>query len=306
MDKDNFWVRREEDTEEDRTYFSVDACPAAEQCSTQSWQRVTRSGFDQEALRSAIKQHLMASSLHQCDDATAECYLAGMDLTIHTETYADREAYRKQCEKAKEVKAQSKAQGKAHGEGGKGKGKDKKGKGKTKKSELDEAEEHAEQSRAKRQKTEEQGGGNWQWQEWKENWPTAEVPGNEDVAVARQLCEQVARLSRAVEAGALGQEAAQASGSQAPPPAVTTVIAQTAELVQVPLRQAQLLYESLTRAQQASAACQRSCERLGMQFQQEAVVLQRAQQGLKMVLLQHGGAACVPGGAEEMQWATGI
>jgi hypothetical protein len=261
---------------------------------------VSRSSFSEEALKSAVKQHLMASSLHLCDEATAECYLAGLEITTHTETYAEREAYRKQCETAK-------AKSKAKGEGGKGsKDKGKKGKGKGKKSELDEAEEYAEEGWAKRQRTSEQEG-EWQWQDWMAEEPTSgravPEPAND---VARLLCTQVARLSAAVEAGAHGPVEAKASGSQAPAPAATTVIATQAELVQVPLRQAQLLYESLTRAQQASVGCQRTCERLGLQFQQEAVVIQRAQQGLKHVLLQHGGAACVPGGAEEVHWAGGI
>jgi hypothetical protein len=45
MDRDNFWVRREEDSGEDRQYFSVVACPAGDECSATSWQRVSRSSF---------------------------------------------------------------------------------------------------------------------------------------------------------------------------------------------------------------------------------------------------------------------
>jgi hypothetical protein len=308
MDRDNFWVRREEDSGEDRQYFSIAACPAEHECSTTSWQRVARSSFSEESLKTAVKAHLMQSGKHMCDEATADCYMAGLEITTHTESYEDRERYRKQCEVAK---ARSKAGGKGSKDKG-GKDKGKKGKGKGSKSELDEAEECAEESWAKRQRTSEEG--EWQWQEWPADWqewpahePTAEPVTPEPAdEVARLLCAQVMRLSKAVETGLGPVQAGEASSSQAAPPAaVTTLMAPPAEMVQVPLRQAQLLYESLTRAQQASLGCQRTCERLALQFGQEAVVIQRAQQGLKHVLLQHGGAACVPGGAEEVHWAAG-
>jgi hypothetical protein len=79
--------------------------------------------------------------------------MAGMEITTNTETYEDRERYRKQCEVAK-------AKSKACGKGSKDKGK--KGKGKGKKSELDEAEECAEEraGRSARGHRSQRGSGN--------------------------------------------------------------------------------------------------------------------------------------------------
>lgn len=273
MDKDNFWVRAEEDDGSDRQYFSVECCPCADDCSSQSWSRVQRSGFDIEVLQNAVKQHLVASSLHSLDPVTADSYCAAIDFVPYTETWADREAYRKQVESAQKNK------GKGEGKGKKSKGKEKKGEG---------------EPSAKRQRT---GG-------------ELPPPEPDDMAVAQQLVQHVSRLTAAIEAGALGQQdpstaagIPSGSGSAGPAvPAPTSVVAPAPEIVQVPLRQAQLLYESLSRAQQASDACHRSCQKLSQQFQQESVVIQRAQMGLKHILLQHGGLSCVPGGAEEMQW----
>ena len=100
MDADNFWVRREDDTGEDRTYYQCSKCPREEQCTALSWKRLLTASFVLENLHTSIKDHLKNSSHHGLSEEDAEAAAMGMDVDVKIETLADREAYRQQQEKA--------------------------------------------------------------------------------------------------------------------------------------------------------------------------------------------------------------
>ena len=72
MDADNFWVRREDDTGEDRSYYVCKKCPREEQCTTLSWKRICSASFVLDTLHRSVKDHLMNSSLHELSEEDAE------------------------------------------------------------------------------------------------------------------------------------------------------------------------------------------------------------------------------------------
>ena len=61
------------------------------------------------------------------------------------------------------------------------------------------------------------------------------------------------------------------------------------ETIPIPLRQAQLLYESLYRASEAARHCRLAAENFASQFGSEQEILERARLGLQQILRQSGG-----------------
>ena len=74
------------------------ACPLHENCSPSSWAKVNKCSFlGEHVVRQSVSEHLQQSSLHYLTiTQIAELDLVQiLDISYHTETFADRQAYRK-------------------------------------------------------------------------------------------------------------------------------------------------------------------------------------------------------------------
>ena len=98
MEDDSFYVDEIHDDRTDRSYFKCEACPLHETCSLSSWAKVNRCSFiGEHVVRQSVSEHLQQSSLHYLSIAEVDklnleqC----LDIAHHTETFEDREAYRK-------------------------------------------------------------------------------------------------------------------------------------------------------------------------------------------------------------------
>jgi len=98
MSDDSFYVDPIHDDGKMRSYFECRSCPLSEYCSVSSWTRVKRCSFiSEDVVRQSVSDHLLQSSLHYLSIAEVDklnleqC----LDIAHHTETFEDREAYRK-------------------------------------------------------------------------------------------------------------------------------------------------------------------------------------------------------------------
>ena len=98
MSDDSFYVDEMHDDGKMRGYFECRKCPLSENCSLSSWRRVKRFSFiSHDVVIQSVSEHLQQSSLHclsiaEVDKLNLEKCL---DIDYHTETFQDREAYRK-------------------------------------------------------------------------------------------------------------------------------------------------------------------------------------------------------------------
>ena len=98
MSDDSFYVDPIHDDGKMRSYFECRSCPLSEYCSVSSWTRVKRCSFiSEDVVRQSVSDHLLQSSLHYLSIAEVDklnleqC----LDIAYHTETFEDRQAYRK-------------------------------------------------------------------------------------------------------------------------------------------------------------------------------------------------------------------
>ena len=98
MSDDSFYVDELHDDGKMRSYFECRKCPLSENCSLSSWRRVKRFSFiSHDVVIQSVSEHLQQSSLHclsiaEVDKLNLEKCL---DIAYHTETFEDRQAYRK-------------------------------------------------------------------------------------------------------------------------------------------------------------------------------------------------------------------
>jgi len=131
MEDDSFYVDEMHDSKADRSYFKCEACPFHEDCSLSSWAKVNKCSFvGKHVVLQSVSEHLQQSSLHYLTiTQIAELDLVQiLDISYHTETFADRQAYRKAVDgykgkQALERRPRSTAKGKDGDKGG-GKSKD--------------------------------------------------------------------------------------------------------------------------------------------------------------------------------------
>ena len=120
MNLDTAYVESDDDTHEDRTYWMATSCPCRESCTPNSWGRVNKYSYlNEDVVRGYIREHLVASSLHQMSQEDAEYHAAVAEIDECTETAADRATYRQQVRRAHGQQSSSSAD--------KGKGKSKHG-----------------------------------------------------------------------------------------------------------------------------------------------------------------------------------
>ena len=126
MEDDSFYVDEIHDDGKMRGYFKCEACPLHEDCSLSSWAKVNKCSFiGEDVVRQSVSEHLQQSSLHYLSIAqVAELDLVQcLDITYHTDTFEDRQAYRKMVDahkgkKALERRPRSTAKGKDGDKGG--------------------------------------------------------------------------------------------------------------------------------------------------------------------------------------------
>ena len=98
MEDDSFYVDEIHDDRTDRCYFKCEACPLHESCSPSSWAKVNKCSFiGEHVVRQSVSEHLQQSSLHYLSIAQVDelDLVQCLDITYHTETFEDRQAYRK-------------------------------------------------------------------------------------------------------------------------------------------------------------------------------------------------------------------
>ncbi len=117
------------------------------------------------------------------------------------------------------------------------------------------------------------------------------------------LLDGVSDLTRVIaESNPIAAHGSELAGSGAPSSAAFSVAIQPAvatggagvRMLQIPLREVQLLYESLCRARRATVRNVMAAEGVAKQFRQESILMERAQAGVKQVLLTQGGQSFVP------------
>ena len=110
----------------------------------------------------------------------------------------------------------------------------------------------------------------------------------------------IAESTRAAAHGSLQAGSAASSAAvvhQASSVAIEPAVANGgagARMLQIPLRKVQLLYESICRAWRAAVRATMASEGLAKQFRQESLLIERAQAGIKHMLLTQGGQTFVP------------
>ena len=99
--EENGWLDREEDSEDyQRAWWQVTECPKKCECSKASWDRVKCWSYESsdKALNYVMK-HLTESSLHNMTEEDAAAVLFEVVPEQYTETYKDRDHYRRQVDK---------------------------------------------------------------------------------------------------------------------------------------------------------------------------------------------------------------
>ena len=268
------WIDEADDDGQDRLWWYVESCPLLEQCSRASWKKANCRSYESvEDALTILKHHLMTSGLHAMSDEDAELVLDHANVIHETETLADRDHYRKQvavCQAETVIDDKGDHKGGKFGQGGKvGKGdhlggKVGKGKGDHKGAIGAHVYKRAPKSPArpaKRARQSDQGRSSDQ---------------------VDQLCQSVAQLASLVT-NTLSSSSARLSSSSSL--SSSTVLAETIESVVVPIKQAQMLLESLGRAHLASTQCKMFCEAFANQFREEADVISKARGMLKTLIV---------------------
>ena len=295
MENDSSYVDRDLDTKEPRQFLVCRECPLKEECSLNSWKRACCRSLDTERLYDKVREHLMGSGLHNKSAEEADDLASSIEIDIETETYEEREAYRlnlERIDREKEQNREQKEKGKNKG-GGKGKEKGKgKDKGKDKSKDLDRVPKRKRPSSPSDQPRPPPG----HPERPPELPPTTTVTS---AAASRdsnsaQLCEVLKTLSDRLANGALQA----GSGASSSASSTLAIPAPAARMLQVPLREMELLYAALTRARRATlrnliaadsfskyleAICSAS-----KQWKQEGLIIERAQAGLRHLLMAHG------------------
>ena len=228
----------------------------------------------------------MGSSLHNKSAEEAEEVVCSIEMDIETETYEQREACRLNFERIEREKEQNREQNREQKEKGKnkggGKGQEKgkgKDKGKDKSKDLDGVAKRKRPSSPSDQPRPPPG----HPERPPELPPTTTVTS---AAASRdsnsaQLCEVLKTLSDRLAHGALQA----GSGASSSASSTLAIPAPTVRMLQVPLREVELLYASLSRARRATLRNIMAAE----QWKQEGVLYERAQTGLRHLLMVHGG-----------------
>jgi hypothetical protein len=253
-----------DDDGQDRLWWYVKKCPCPEQCSKASWKKACCWSYEsEEAALGTLKHHLMTSGLHAMTSEDAELVLGHANVIHEAETLADRNHYRKQvaaCQAETVIDDTGDHKGVKFGKGGKvGKGKG---------GHIGPIGAHV---RTKAPKS-----------------PTRPVKRARQSDQGRssdqvgQLCESVAQLASMVT-NTLASSSAERSSSSGR--SSSTVLAETVPSVVVPIKQAQMLLESLGRAQLASTQCKLFCEAFATQFKEEGDVISKARDMLKTLIV---------------------
>ena len=263
MENDNHYVDRDLNTKEPRQFLVCRECPLKEECSLNSWKRACCRSLDTERLYDKVREHLMASGLHNKSAEEADDLASSIEIDIETETYEEREAYRlnlERIDREKEQNREQKEKGKNKG-GGKGKEKGKgKDKGKDKSKDLDGV--------AKRKRPSSPGDQPRPPPGHPERPP--ELPPTTTVTSAAasrdsnsaQLCEVLKTLSDRLAHGALQA----GSGASSSASSTWAIPAPTVRMLQVPLREVELLYASLTKARRATLRNLMAADNISKQF----------------------------------------
>ena len=297
MDNDNYYVDRDLDSKEPRKFLVCLACPLRDQCSVNSWKRASCRSLDTTRLYEKVRDHLMGSGLHNCTAEEADNLACTIEIDIENETYEEREAYRVQLERIEEDKEQNKEQkGKGKNKGG-GKGKEKgkdKDKGKDKSKDLDGVQKRKRRSSPCDQPHPPPG---------RPGRPPEPPPPTMVTSAAAsqdsnsaQLSEVLKTLSyRLAESNRIAAHGALQAGSGASSSASSSLAipAPTVRMLQIPLREVELLYASLCRARRATLRNVMAADSISKQWKQEGVLIERAQTGLRHLLLAHGGQSFV-------------
>ena len=244
------FVPRGEDDGADRHVWWVFQCPLPNECSKGSWKRADCVSYvSPEDAIAKVRSHLMISALHNRSEEEADSLLENIEVETAVETAKDREEYRQQLERGGSHQGQDEGKGKGEskGSGSVGKGKGFKGK------------------------------------KGNDNGPLAKrarVGEGDSSAKVDKLVESVSRL---VDGLAALPSAALSSSSLAPPALPQRPISlQVGQTIQVPVRSANMLLESLSRAQEATQAV----ARVARQLEMEAGIIQRASMALQQLLLE--------------------
>jgi len=107
MNDDSFYVDEMHDDSTDRVYFKCEACPLHDNCSRASWAKVNKCSFwGEHVVRQSVSEHLQHSSLHYLSTSEVADLVQNFDITEHTETFEERQAYRKAVDANRGKKAQ--------------------------------------------------------------------------------------------------------------------------------------------------------------------------------------------------------
>ena len=248
------FVPRGEDDGADRRYWWVSQCHLADECSKASWKKahcVSYVGPDDAIAK--VRTHLQISALHNRSEEETDTLVEHIEVETAVETAQEREEYRQQLQRTgshQGEEGKSKGESKGSGSVGKGKGfKGKKGKDKGP---------YGKRSR---------------------------VGEDDNSDKMDKLVESVSRLVDGLAASA----SAASSSSGLAPLAVTQrpMSLQVGQTIQVPVRSANMLLESLSRAQEALEHAKQATEavaRVARQLEMEAGIIDRASMALQQLL----------------------
>ena len=275
------FIDPEEDDEAPRTWWSVKACPSSDACSQVSWKKAQCwSYLSEEVACRRVQDHLMRSGFHNMNEDDAFVLSQACEVEEHVETYQERAQYAKQCsmqkEKEKEQQEAEKGKGKKKGSKGKdGKGKSKEGKGKDvvgfgkgypvggSGSTL--------AIGAKRPRLESQ---------------PAETTGLTEKF--DKLADVICSLATAVVDSKASSSSSTGQGQeQAVSVGGTKLVG--SESVSIPLKEAQRLFDSLSRAHYSMSQTKFLAENVAKQLADEMQVVDRARDGLKGSVLNATG-----------------
>ena len=247
------FVERNDDNKEPRAWWRAEACPAAGECSAASFKRSACWSYEShDKVLCYIKGHLMGSSNHAMTESDADEVVFDTMIKEETETFQEREQYRKQLEDhAKKQQHRSRSpHDKDKGKKGKGKGKFKDNKGN---------------------------------QPMGPRAPSTPPAGS--LNEVKDLCKAVGTLVKVV---ASNQNQGGSSSSMVPVggriPSISLTEQPLQQTLQVPVRELKLLQASLHRAYFAASKGRDLLKQLSSQFDTEAMVIEQAQEALDTIL----------------------